>query len=51
MTISPLKIYREIFQSTIDLSYLFIKNKSYLWEMKSHSAPYWSPQIALTAHK
>jgi len=33
------------------LSHLFIKNEGYLWEMKSNSAPYRSPQFALTAHK
>jgi len=51
MTISPLKIFWKIFQLTIDLSHLFINNRIYLWEMKSNSAPYWSPQLALTAHK
>jgi len=40
MTISPRKIYSEIPQETVDMSYSFMKNKIYLWEMKSNSTPY-----------
>ena len=45
------KFKQKYFQLAIDLSYLFIKNDYYLWDMKSNSAPFRSPQFALTAHR